>query len=117
MQLPFLEIEVPENVLNDLGTGAVSAADAAGNAALNLAGNPAILIGGIILIVAAVVIFFLIKKIIINSLLGLGAWLILTYVFHVQLPFFPSLAVSVIFGLAGIGAMLVLSFFGLLPPA
>ncbi len=113
MGLGFLQTQVPENVLNGLGTGAVSAAEGAGNAALNLAGNPAILIGGIILIAGALVIFFFLKKIIVNSLLGVGAWVVLTYVFHVELPFIPSLAVSVIFGLAGIGAMLVLRFFGL----
>ena len=111
--IPILEIPVPDSVLNGLGNGATGAAENVGNAALNLAGNPTILIGGIILVIAALVIFFLLKKIIINSILGIAAWLLLTYVFHVELPFVPSLAISVIFGLAGIGAMLVMKFFGL----
>jgi len=114
MQLPFLEIEVPDNVLNELGDGAAGAAENVGTSALDIvAGNPVILIGGIVLIIAAVLIFMFLKKIIVNSILGVAAWAILTYVFMVDLPFIPSLAISVIFGLAGIGAMLVLKFFGL----
>ena len=111
--IPFLEIPVPDSVLNGLGEGATGAAENMGNAALSLAGNPAILIGGIILVIATLVIFFFLKKIIINSILGIAAWVLLTYVFQVELPFIPSLAISVIFGLAGIGAMLVMKFFGL----
>ena len=112
-QLPFLNISVPDNVLNDLGEGATGAAENVGSAALELVGNPTILIGGIVLVVAAIVIFFFLKKIIVNSILGIAAWLVLTYVFHVELPLVASLAISIIFGLAGIGAMLVLKFFGL----
>jgi len=111
--LPIAEIPVPDAVLNSFGQGATGAAENIGSTALQLVGNPAILIGGIILVVGAIVIFFFLKKIVINSILGISAWLLLTYVFHVELPFIPSLAISVIFGLAGIGAMLVLRFFGL----
>lgn len=112
--IPLLDIPVPDAVLNNLGQGAAGTAETVGQTALQLAGNPAILIGGIILVIAAVVIFFFLKKIIINSILGIAAWAVLTYVFHVQLPFIPSLAVSIIFGLAGIGAMLVMRFFGMI---
>ena len=114
MAIPFLEIPVPESATGLLGEGAADAAANVGNTALQLAGNPALLVGGIILVVAAIVLFFFIKKIIINSVLGIAAWLVLMFIFHVELPFIPSLAVSVIFGLAGIGAMLVLRFFGIL---
>ncbi len=111
--IPILEIPVPDSILDGLGNGAVGAAENMGNAALSLAGNPAILIGGIVLVIAAFVIFFFLKKIIINSILGIAAWAILTFVFQVEMPFIPSLAISVIFGLAGIGAMLVMKFFGM----
>ncbi len=113
LNIPLLNIPVPDAVLNDLGNGAAGVAESAGSAALSLAGNPIILVGGIILVIAAIVIFFFLKKIIINSILGIAAWVILTYVFQVELPFIPSLAISVIFGLAGIGAMLVMKFFGM----
>jgi len=109
VSIPFLDIPVPDTVLNDLGNGAGQV----GETALQLVGNPAVLIGGLVLVVAAIVIFFFIKKILVNSALGIIAWLLLTFVFQVELPFVPSLAVSIIFGLAGIGAMLVLKFFGL----
>lgn len=75
--------------------------------------DPKILIAGIILIVVAVIFILFIKKIIINSVLGVIAWIILQYVFKVGLPFIPSLVVSIIFGLAGIGVMLVLRFMGI----
>lgn len=113
LNIPLLNIPVPDAVLNDLGNGAAGVAESAGSVALSLAGNPIILVGGIILVIAAIVIFFFLKKIIINSILGIAAWVILTYVFQVELPFIPSLAISVIFGLAGIGAMLVMKFFGM----
>lgn len=109
--IPFLDIPIPQGALNGLGE---SAAESVGGAALQLAGNPAVLVGGIVLVVAAVIVFLFLKRIIVNSILGIAAWAVLTYVFQVQLPFIPSLAISAIFGLAGIGAMLVMKFFGML---
>tara|TARA_Y100000310_G_scaffold198498_1_gene198529 strand:+ start:117 stop:461 length:345 start_codon:yes stop_codon:yes gene_type:complete len=110
VQLSFLETSM-EPIAGDIVNGVGAGAEQVGNSALQLVGNPTILIGGIILIVLAIVIFYFLKKIIINSVLGVAAWLILTFVFQVDLPFIPSLAISIIFGLAGIGAMLVLKFF------
>jgi small-conductance mechanosensitive channel len=109
--IPFLDIPVPEELLNGLGE---KAAENVGTAAMQLAGNPLVLVGGIVLVIAAVLVFLFLKRIIINSVLGIAAWAILTYVFQVQLPLIPSFAVSAIFGLAGIGAMLVLKFLGML---
>ncbi len=91
-----------------LGKAAEGLADA-----LPFVSDPKILIAGIILIVVAVLFMLFIKKIIINSVLGVIAWIVLQYVFKVGLPFIPSLVVSVIFGLAGIGVMLVLRFMGI----
>ncbi len=113
INIPLLNIPVPDTVLDDIGNSAAGAAESAGSAALSIAGNPLLLVGGIVLVIAALVIFFFLKKIIINSILGIVAWAILTFVFQVELPFIPSLAISVIFGLAGIGAMLVMKFFGM----
>ncbi|MFA5357327.1 MAG: hypothetical protein WC308_00175 [archaeon] len=76
--------------------------------------NPLALIGiGIILIIATVIVLFLMKKIIINTVLGLILWGIVTFVFNANLPFLPSLVIAAIFGPAGIGAMLLLKLFGL----
>ncbi|MCX8190097.1 MAG: hypothetical protein N3F05_02595 [Candidatus Diapherotrites archaeon] len=79
----------------------------------SLAGKPEILAIGILLIVVAVAIIFFIKKVIINSLLGLIGWAILKFAVGIELPLIEGLIVSVIFGLAGLGAMLVLKFFGI----
>lgn len=79
-------------------------------AAQTLAGNWQILVIGIVLIIVAVAIFTFIKKIIVNSVLGVVAWAILVFVFKVELQFVPTFVISVIFGLAGIGVILVLKF-------
>jgi hypothetical protein len=80
----------------------------------SLVGKPEVLVIGIALIIIAVVVLFLIKRIVINSILGLIAWSILKYYFQVELPFMASLAVSMLFGLAGVGTLLILKFFGVL---
>jgi hypothetical protein len=86
----------------------------AGETAGNFAGDPTILIIGIVLIVAAVAIFVLLKKIIVNSIAGLIVFGIIKFVFGVNLPFIPTLVITAIFGLAGIGAMMVMHFLGML---
>ncbi|MEM4598299.1 MAG: hypothetical protein QW400_01265 [Candidatus Diapherotrites archaeon] len=89
-----------------------SVAQHAGEMASSFAGKPEILAIGIVMIIAAVAVIFFIKKIIINSLLGLIAWAIIKFAFNIELPLVAGLIVSAIFGLAGVGAMLVLKFFG-----
>ena len=107
----FLDYSWPATAFEALGSNAGSLGT---EAAKLLIGNPAVLATGIGLVIVAAVVFFFLKKIIVNSILGVIAWAVLTYVFQIQLPFIQSLAVSVIFGPAGIGVMLVLRFFGLL---
>ena len=96
---------------------AVATAGSAGSAiaekGLQLAGNPTILAAGIVLIIAAVLIFVFLKKIVVNSIAGLIVWAIVSFVFHIELPFIPSLVISIVFGLAGIGALLLAKFMGL----
>lgn len=111
--IALLEI-LPGAALEGLGGQTGEIASQAGQAAMQLAGNPAVLIGGIVLVIAAALIFLFLKKIIVNSILGVIAWALLYYAIGVELPLLPSLAVSIIFGLAGIGAMLLLKFFSML---
>lgn len=82
----------------------------AGETASNFIGDPVLLVVGIVLIIGAVLIFTLLKKIIVNSVLGLIVFGIIQFVIGIQLPFIPTLIVTAIFGLAGIGVMLVLHF-------
>lgn len=85
-----------------------------GQAAKLFVGNPVVLLAAIGSIVLGILVLLFLKKIIVNSALGLLAWAVLQYVFGVNLPFAPSLVISVLFGLPGIGVMLVLRFLGAL---
>ena len=76
--------------------------------------DPVILFAGIGLVALAIFLIFFLKRVIINSILGLIAFIVL-YFLGIKLPFFATLIVSVIFGLAGVGTMLVLYFFHLIP--
>lgn len=78
-----------------------------------IVGNWGFLAVGIGFIIAAVLIFWFLKHIIVNTVLGLIAWAIIAFALKISLPFWPTLIVTVIFGLAGIGAMIVLAFLGI----
>jgi len=84
----------------------------------SVVGAMPVLIVGIILIIATIVLLALLKRIIVNSILGIIAWLIVSYIFPIfglklSIPFWPSLILSILFGLAGIGSILVLAFLGI----
>lgn len=111
--LSLLQGGVPAEALNELGQQTGSIAGNASQAAMQLAGNPMVLAGGIGLVIAAILVILFIKKVIINSILGLIAWGVVYFGLGIKLPLAASLAVSVIFGLAGIGVMLVLRFLGI----
>ncbi|MEK6970624.1 MAG: hypothetical protein AABW68_02925 [archaeon] len=79
----------------------------------SVSGDWSWLIVGIILVVGALLVFHFLKNMVVNTILGLVGWGIATYLLHIQLPFWASLFVSAIFGLAGLGAMIVLAFLGI----
>ncbi len=79
-----------------------------------LPNSPLFIIIGIILIAITIFIIFFLKKFIINSVLGLAIWGTAVFILNIELPFIPSLVVSIIIGPAGIGTMLLLNAFGLL---
>jgi len=70
------------------------------------------LLAGIVLIIIAIVIFKLVKNFLLNSIFGALGFLICYFVFGIRLPILATIVVSGIFGLAGLGVMLVLRFFG-----
>ena len=72
--------------------------------------DPVVLIIGVVLIIATVLLLLFLKKILVNSLSGLVLWAIATFVFHVDLPFYASLIVSLVFGPAGICTLMILRF-------
>ncbi len=92
----------------------VAATDIAHGAAHLASVDPTILLAGIGLVALAVFFIFFLKRVIVNSILGLVAFLIL-YALGVKLPFVATFVVSLLFGMAGIGTMLILYFFHIIP--
>jgi hypothetical protein len=76
--------------------------------------DPNILLIGIALIVITILLIFFMKKIIVNTIIGLIIWGVVTYIIKIELPFLPSFVVSVVFGPAGIGVLLLLKFLGVI---
>lgn len=101
---------IPESVLNALG----QSTNTATTKAVALAGNPLVLVGAAILIVVAILLVVFLKRFVENSVLGIVVWAIAKFALGINLPFWASLIVSAIFGLAGIGAMLALWFLGVI---
>ncbi|MCX6804265.1 MAG: hypothetical protein NTY48_06920 [Candidatus Diapherotrites archaeon] len=110
MQLALLDI------FTDFAKGlSFDAAGGATTSVVNMAMNPAILASGVGLIIISIIIFFVLKKILEHIIIGAISWVLAVVVFHIQLPLIPSFVVSVIFGPAGLGVMLLLKFLGIIP--
>ncbi len=90
-----------------------SIAGAAGVLTQNISGNIGWLLLGIAFFLIAAAIVFFLKNIIVNTVLGVVGWGILTFFFHLQIPFWPSLIASAVFGLAGLGGMVIAAYFGI----
>jgi hypothetical protein len=75
--------------------------------------NPKFLLIGVGLIILAVIIIFILKNIILNSIVGVVAFLVCNFIFGIKLPFFLTIVASAIFGLFGVGIMLVLRYLGI----
>lgn len=74
--------------------------------------DPIYLVYAVILIVLTVIFIKILKNVIVNSIIGVVALLFLYYVLNIKLPFIITLIVTVIFGPAGLGVVLILRFFG-----
>ena len=69
----------------------------------------------LILIIFLILFWKVIKKLVVNSVVGVFALLVLHYVFKIEIPIrMATLLVTALFGLAGVGAMLILKIGGLL---
>lgn len=71
----------------------------------------------LVLIAITIFIMFFLKKVIINSILGGAIWFVAVFIFNVQLGpalFIPSFVISVLFGPAGIGTILLLVAIGII---
>ena len=96
----------------DFNNAAQPVAQAVGGA-INFV-DPSVLLAGVILIAITIFILFFLKKIIVNSILGGILWAISIFVFNAQLPLIPSFVISILFGPAGMGTLIILKFFGLI---
>lgn len=90
------------------------APDAIASVQNSITGDPSWFVVGIVLFIAAVLVLHFLKNIVVNAILGVIGWAILTYVFHVNLPLLASLVVSAVFGLAGLGVLVILAFLGII---
>jgi len=79
--------------------------------AITLFHNPRILLLGVVLIGITILIMYFFKHFIVNSIIGVVGLFILSAI-GIKLPFIITLIVTAIFGLAGLGVMLILTFFG-----
>jgi len=72
------------------------------------------LVLGVILILAAILIFSVLKHILVNTVLGLVGLAILKFGLGLAIPLsFPVIVITILFGLGGLGMLLVLMFFGI----
>ncbi len=102
------------DAFSDFASGMSFAMPAEQAASMAMTMNPSVLIAGIVLIAVSIIIFFILKKLIEHAILGAISWAIAIFVFNIQLPFIPSLVISIVMGPAGLGAMLLLKFMGVI---
>ena len=73
------------------------------------------IIVGIVLIAFIYLFWKMIKKLIINSVIGIILLLILHYVFFIEIPInLTTMVVTALFGLAGVGSLLILHIGGMI---
>ena len=77
-------------------------------------GDISTLLLGAILVIAALVVIFVLKRIMENAIIGILGFLFLKYFLGVNVPFLPGIIISLLFGLGGLGVLLILHFFGIL---
>ncbi len=82
--------------------------------ATNVFFNTKFLLIGIAFIIVAIVVLYFLKNILLNSVIGVFGFIVCYFLFGVKLPFFITLIVSAIFGIGGLGALILLKFFGLI---
>ena len=93
-----------EDLTNTTGTGLPS-----------LQGNTAALVGGAVLVVAAFIIWKIMKDLLANVIIGAIGLIIVTQVFRMDIPLnVATIIVSLVFGIGGVGALLLLTYLGAL---
>ncbi len=71
-----------------------------------------LIIFGVVLVVVGIILLFLLKRVIENIVLGLIGWAVVQFVFGISLPPLQTFIAIVLFGLAGLGTMVVITLLG-----
>jgi len=78
-----------------------------------LPGDWSLIIWAIVLIAAAFIFVWVFKQVIANTIAGIIAFIIFTFVFGIPIPLNPlTILVTVLGGLGGVAALLIAVFFG-----
>ncbi|MBN2014525.1 MAG: pro-sigmaK processing inhibitor BofA family protein [Candidatus Altiarchaeota archaeon] len=73
------------------------------------------LLVGIVLLGFLYIFWKVLRKVVVNSLVGLFLLFVLKYAFGIPIPInYATIAVTALFGLAGVGSLLILSLGGML---
>ena len=76
-------------------------------------GDFTLIVAAVILFVLAFMIFNMLKNLVVNSIAGVAALLIIVYLFNVPIPMNGLvILVTVLGGVGGVGALLIATFFG-----
>lgn len=81
---------------------------------LSLPGDITLLIMGAALAVLGIALVFLLKRVMENLVIGLVGFLLIKFFFGINIPIVPGIIISLLFGLSGLGVLLILHFFGVL---
>ncbi len=68
---------------------------------------------GVLFVIVALVVVFIVKRVLENFIIGVVGFLILKFVLGINIDLIPGLIISLLFGLGGLGVLLILHFFGI----
>lgn len=113
----IFDIPIVGNLSGNLSGILEDITNATGPGFPSLQGNLGIAIGGAILVVAAFIFYKVVKDLLANVIVGAIALIIVTQVLKVGIPInVATIVVSLVFGIGGVGALMILTYLGALSP-
>jgi hypothetical protein len=111
-----MAIEIVPNLTGSNVTGILQdITNATGTTVPSLEGNLGVALGGAILVIAAFIFYKVVKDLLANVIIGAIALIIVTQVLKVGIPLnVATILVSLIFGIGGVGALMILTYLGAL---
>ena len=101
----------------EIGGKAAETVGTAGKSLTELINTWPVLIGGLVLVVVAVILWIFFKRIIENIVIGLAVLVVIYFAFpdiwlHLAKIIIPTIVVTLLFGIGGVGTLLILIWFG-----